>query len=218
MNMHMIDTPDLAAEPVSAPTPDLTLQSIHPDWQGEWGATIRSKAVRRAVAANPRLSARLAAAILAARNIPDDDIVELPEDDRRVLAALAADPARFVERVGLVWMAEDLATRVTPAALEPWLRHFDPDQIRAAMRLRTLAPASAEVGLSSDRLADIVRRRGTGCLLIWSENLPEAHAGRVRLMLPRDPVSDLGYFENVRRLAHRIVLAVADDLATNRGS
>ncbi|MCC2110471.1 MAG: hypothetical protein KDJ16_00380 [Hyphomicrobiales bacterium] len=210
MNAYLTERPQPVSDAPLGALPDLSLGAIHPDWHTGWGATIRSKSVRRAIAENRRLSGRLADAILSAERVPAAEVDGMSAEDHQILTALSSGPQRFVERVGLVWLANEFATLVTSDALQPLLRRFEPGEIGAALKLRHLAPQADTVGYAPEKTGEMVARKGVQCILAWAEMLPPGAAGRVRLMLPRLISGDAGRRHDLERHAYRIVAAVAD--------
>jgi hypothetical protein len=192
---------------------ELPLQSLHPDWSEDWGASIRSPRNRKAILANRRLSGRLSADL--ARRLEIDPIDAVPPADAHALKVFASDPKRFMQVAGLVTEAHRLAGIIDAPTLRDLSQAFPLEDIRTAIACRSLVPDTDETGLDLDNLAVAAREAGPKLILGWADQVSPALRGHIRLMLPKSliPLEKDGNQPGINHVSGKIVRRIAELLS-----
>lgn len=213
--MRHVSPPGLLASVTDPSGFEVPAEALHPDWQADWAPTLRSRAVRAEIAADPRLRTRIGRLVADGLSLPRPDAAQISAGDLVAYRAALADPARLVRLSGLVWHARMLARLVAGQQLRAYAAAVDLDDIRLALGLRDLAPVdqgAAASGFDVARFAEIVDRDGTRLVVAFAEALAPAFHGRLMLTLAKASVFDRGRTPIHKHSCQRIVHSVAERL------
>ncbi|EFO28572.1 conserved hypothetical protein [Roseibium sp. TrichSKD4] len=137
----------------------VSVGSIHPDWIEQPGSSFGSEAVVETLLANPRINKKVVEQVLQQNNLLYDDVLDCSPDDALAARLAFQDFNRFTQQVGLVLYGDYLAGSVDPQNLHQLTEFFDIQDLRRAVRLRSLA------SYQDDMQFDFLSSRG--CCLYW---------------------------------------------------
>lgn len=154
--------------------------SLHPDLLVDWAEGLDDLDFRRALAACPRVGARVRTMVWRAAF---GHRGEAPPIAEGLLARAAAHAGpEFLDRVGLFWHAPALAPALLTSTGRSAFGTPSREELEGVLRHRNHAPPEI-VGRPRNR--EGCRVEGTCCLHAWLDRFPRAEADVVRLSLPR---------------------------------
>ncbi|GGG84073.1 hypothetical protein GCM10011415_37650 [Salipiger pallidus] len=131
-------------------------------------AGLRAEMVR-----NPRLQAALAARLVDGGALALPDSLPTFESDAALLHLLDLPRPALVRALGLGWFADDLSAAMIGGRAMP--AELTPKEVRAALRLRDIAPTVETTGALGPDVA-AADTEGRLCLAAWCGSLPDTPA------------------------------------------
>jgi len=190
----------------------VSVGSIHPDWIEQPGSSFGSEAVVETLLANPRINKKVVEQVLQQNNLLYDDVLDCSPDDALAARLAFQDFNRFTQQVGLVLYGDYLAGSVDPQNLHQLTEFFDIQDLRRAVRLRSLASYQDDMQFDFSQFPGVVASTGKMCVLAWANTVPYTLQARVRLMFSQSQMEGLEYFVKRCQSADGVVRAVAQNV------
>lgn len=200
---------------------DPPLTSFHADWVDDWAPSVKGRANRAAIAANPRLAGRPAANLARRLDLDALDASHVAPPDLHAFRVICADPRRFARLAGLAAASPVLAAVVEGEAVRALHESFKGEELKIALSCRSCVDWEDDGAVDQDQLPRVVEPNGVRILRGWAELTPPALGGRVAFLLPKSedgeraeaPKPDVNHKHArlVRHLAERIERSQPDE-------